>query len=58
MFGKRILNVEVYGDQTIYGIKTFKDKIVVPETTGRRADQRAIQLTDKIRNYWYQVKSR
>ena len=31
MFGKRILNVEVYGDQTIYGIKSFKDKIVVPE---------------------------
>ena len=33
MFGKRILNVEVYGDQTIYGIKSFKDKIVVPEKT-------------------------
>jgi hypothetical protein len=33
MFGKRVLNVEVYGDQTIYGIKTFKDSIVVPENT-------------------------
>jgi hypothetical protein len=31
MFGKRVLNVEVYGDQTIYGIKNFKDSIVVPE---------------------------
>ena len=31
MFGKRVLQVEVYGDQAIYGIKTFKDKIVVPE---------------------------
>ena len=31
MFGKRILKVEVYGDQTIYGNKSFKDKIVVPE---------------------------
>ena len=29
MFGKRILNVEVYGDQTIYGIKSFKDQIVL-----------------------------
>ena len=33
MFGKRILNVEVYGDQTIYGIKNFKDSIVVPENS-------------------------
>ena len=33
MFGKRILNVEVYGDQTIYGIKYFKDSIVVPENS-------------------------
>ena len=33
MFGKRILNVEVYGDQTIYGIKHFKDSIVVPENS-------------------------
>ena len=33
MFGKRILNVEVYGDQTIYGIKYFKNSIVVPENT-------------------------
>ena len=33
MFGKRVLNVEVYGDQTIYGIKNFKDSIVVPENT-------------------------
>ena len=31
MFGKRVLQVEVYGDQTINGIKTFKDQIVVPE---------------------------
>ena len=31
MFGKRVLNVEVYGDQTIYGLKNFKDSIVVPE---------------------------
>jgi hypothetical protein len=33
MIGKRVLNVEVYGDQTIYGIKNFKDSIVVPENT-------------------------
>ena len=33
MFGKRILNVEVYGDQTIHGIKNFKDQIVVPENS-------------------------
>ena len=28
MFGKRILNVEVYGDQTIYGIKVLKIKLL------------------------------
>ena len=31
MFGKRVLNVEVHGDQTIYGLKNFKDGIEVPE---------------------------
>ena len=33
MFGKRIQNVQVYGDQTIYGFKSFEDGIDIPDNS-------------------------